>query len=64
MTASVRSFAAPSGSCDTDDRTNQVIHRPARRLAARDALFDVTRDALDNHDCIVNDDADRQHDRE
>ena len=49
---------------DPDDRTCQVVHRSARCLAAGDSLFDIARDALDDDDRVVNDDADRQHDSE
>ena len=49
---------------DADDRADQIVHRPAGRLAAGNPLLDIARDALDDDDRVVDDDADRQHDGE
>ena len=49
---------------DADDRPEQLVHGLDRRLLRRQAPLDVMRRALDHHDGIVHDDADRQHDRE
>ena len=49
---------------DADDRTYQLVHRLLCGLAARHALLDIARDAFDDDDRVVDDDADRQHDGE
>ena len=49
---------------DAEDRPGQVVHRPGRRLAAGDPLLDVSRDAFDDDDRVVDDDSDRQHEGE
>ena len=49
---------------DAEDRAGQVVHRPARRLAAGEPLLDVARDAFDDDDRVVDDDSDRQHEGE
>ncbi len=49
---------------DAEDRTCQVVHRPARGLAAGQPLLDIARDALDDDDRVVDHDPDRQHEGE
>ena len=49
---------------DADDRPEQLAHGAARRLASGHALLDVVDGAFDHDDRVVDDDADRQHDRE
>ena len=49
---------------DADDRREQLAHRLDRGVVARHPLFDVFRDALDDDDRVVDDDADRQDQRE
>ena len=49
---------------DADDRPEQLAHRLDRGVVARHALFDVFRDPLDDDDRVVDDDADRQDQRE
>src|SRR5262249_16067581 len=49
---------------DADDRTEQLVHGLDRRFLMRQAPLDVMRRALDHDDGVVDDDADRKHDRE
>ena len=46
---------------DAEDRTGEIVHRPSGGLAAGQPTLDVTRDAFDNDDRVVDHDADRQH---
>ena len=49
---------------DADDRPEQFVHRRIAASCARHPLLDVFRHALDDHDRVVDHDADREHDAE
>ena len=49
---------------DADDRREQLVHRLDRGVVAVHALLDVVRGAFHHDDGVVDDDADREHDRE
>ena len=49
---------------DRDDRPGDLLHRLDRRLARRQAVLDVVLDRLDDHDRVVDHDADGQHQAE
>ena len=49
---------------DAKDWTCEFVHRAGRRVAAGDSLLNIARDALDDDDCVVDHDADREHDCE
>ena len=50
--------------CDRDDRRGHLIHRLASRFFRRFTKPDMSFDVLDDHDGIVDHDADRQHQAE
>ncbi len=49
---------------DGDHRAGDLVHRLDGRVARRQPVFDVVLDRLDDHDGVVDDDADRQHQAE
>jgi hypothetical protein len=46
-----------------DDRSKQFVHRPIAALS-RHAVLDVLRGAFDNDDCVVDNNPDREQQRE